>query len=158
MTTLLHQNNSGNTPLHWAGLNGHLDTVKILVAKIEETEKADSSEAETIRTVNRRRDAEARENKKRKDAESQSQSEQEQSAPSANEEDREADRSIWDIRNNFGRGPTSESQLNDQEAVVQFLLSAMGGSGGEPEAKVANSASTDDLAKETGKLNVGSGQ
>ena len=25
------QNSSGNTPLHWAALNGHLETVKVLV-------------------------------------------------------------------------------------------------------------------------------
>ena len=27
-----HKNVSGNTPLHWAGMNGHLDVVKMLVA------------------------------------------------------------------------------------------------------------------------------
>jgi uncharacterized protein len=27
-----HKNNSGNTPLHWAALNGHLECVKALVA------------------------------------------------------------------------------------------------------------------------------
>lgn len=26
------QNRSGNTPLHWAALNGHLEAVKILIA------------------------------------------------------------------------------------------------------------------------------
>ena len=31
-TTINAQNSSGNTPLHWASLNGHLEAVKILVA------------------------------------------------------------------------------------------------------------------------------
>ena len=31
-STLNVQNASGNTPLHWASLNGHLEAVKILVA------------------------------------------------------------------------------------------------------------------------------
>lgn len=31
-STLNVQNASGNTPLHWASLNGHLEAVKILIA------------------------------------------------------------------------------------------------------------------------------
>lgn len=30
-TLLNAQNSAGNTPLHWASLNGHLETVKLLV-------------------------------------------------------------------------------------------------------------------------------
>lgn len=36
-TTLIAQNEAGNTPLHWAALNGHLDTVKRLVDIIDFT-------------------------------------------------------------------------------------------------------------------------
>lgn len=176
LTTLLHQNSSGNTPLHWAGLNGHLATVKALVAKIEEAEQADPSEAEAIRAVNRRRDAEARENKKRKQAEEEekrkresaaadgAESQESTSASTAaaetNHEDSEADRSIWDIRNKFGRGPTSESQLNDQEAVVQYLLTAMAGGGGEAgkagqgSSSISASASTEEITQKAEQLKV----
>jgi len=31
MTLLNSQNASGNTPLHWASLNGHLEAVKLLI-------------------------------------------------------------------------------------------------------------------------------
>ena len=31
MTLLNSQNSSGNTPLHWASLNGHLEAVKVLM-------------------------------------------------------------------------------------------------------------------------------
>lgn len=99
ISALLLQNSSGNTPLHWAAFNGHLECVKALVERI------DSLSPPT--------DAEPTE---------------EQRADMTEEERNAADkkaastRSTWDVVNNAGRGPTSEAQMNNKEAVVDYLL------------------------------------
>lgn len=164
LTTLLHQNNSGNTPLHWAGLNGHLDTVKTLLSHIESLEKspAHAEEANQIRQLTRRRDEEARKRRKEKEGQQgSSDDQQQQQQQQHNNDEQEQHRSIWDIKNNFGRGPTSESQLNDQEAVVQFLLTAMAGSeaqqqkGEDKTDKTTSDADEQEqILQKTSELNV----
>jgi ankyrin repeat protein len=94
----LAQNDSGNTPLHWASLNGHLEVVQSLVKRIEELTPV--PEAKDYSHL----------------------SEEERDA----EEEKEAQkRSNWDVVNKAGKGPMSEAQMNNQEKVVSFLLQHM---------------------------------
>lgn len=165
---LLHQNSSGNTPLHWAGLNGHLALVKTLVARIDELEKLYPEEARKINVLKHEEEARLKKQQKQK----QQQDESASASTSDSTEEEEPERSLWDIRNTFGRGPTSESQMNEQEAVVQFLLTHMASGGQvekpqasneqvEKEQETSVTASTDgalsdktaamSLAEETGK-------
>lgn len=103
---LLAQNVSGNTPLHWAGLNGHLETVKALVAGIEKLEKANPEEAKKLNLIFHPKG----------EAKKEGQDE---------EADDGSERKLWDVRNSAGRGPMSEAQMREQEAVVKFLLERM---------------------------------
>ncbi|KAJ9478496.1 Ankyrin repeat-containing protein YAR1 [Pseudozyma hubeiensis] len=102
----LAQNVSGNTPLHWAGLNGHLDTVKLLVSHISKLESEHPEEAKKLNLIFHPKTP---------------------SKPDAAEggEDDGSERKLWDVRNNAGRGPMSEAQMREQEAVVKFLLESM---------------------------------
>jgi ankyrin repeat protein len=98
LSTLLAQNYSGNTPLHWAALNGHLEIVKSLVKRIEEVTPVPAAK-DYSNLTEEERDA---------------------------EEEKEAQkRSNWDVVNNAGKGPMSEAQMNNQEKVVEFLLQHM---------------------------------
>ncbi|KAN0063697.1 ankyrin repeat-containing protein [Thecaphora frezii] len=96
---LLHQNSSGNTALHWAGLNGHLSVVTSLIDRIEACERANPAEADSLNIL-LHPDPEHR---------------QEQGS----------ERKLWDVRNNAGRGPMSEAQMNEREDVVKYLLECM---------------------------------
>ncbi|CAO1616251.1 unnamed protein product [Sympodiomycopsis kandeliae] len=154
LRTLLHQNNSGNTPLHWAGLNGHLFIVKLLVSTIESYETKYPTEASEIKSITSKRDQQARKNKLAKQEQNSSSSAAAETAEEdKKEEEKESHRSIWDIKNNFGRGPTSESQLNDQEAVVQFFLNAMANDSAAPPQQAADDK-TEELTQKTENLNV----
>jgi len=98
LATLLAQNDSGNTPLHWASLNGHLQIVQALVKRIEELTPIPEPK-DYSHLTEEERDA---------------------------EEEKEAQkRSNWDVVNNAGKGPMSEAQMNNQEKVVEFLLQHM---------------------------------
>lgn len=145
LPTILLQNSSGNTPLHWAGLNGHLPLVKALIARITELERQNPVEANRINILKHEKEAAAA-------AERQKQRQHDGSAAGAadaqlqqRQDDFAAqrtraggpDRSIWDIRNSFGRGPTSESQMNGKEDVVVYLLGCMGAGGPGGEAGFA---------------------
>ena len=46
-------NNSGNTPLHWAALNGHLEAVKLLVSAGADTTKTNLAEHDAITEAER---------------------------------------------------------------------------------------------------------
>ncbi|PWN20122.1 hypothetical protein BCV69DRAFT_283655 [Microstroma glucosiphilum] len=173
---LLHQNASGNTPLHWAGLNGHLPIVKALVGRIDELEKQNPEEARRINVLKHEEEARLREKRrlalkreeKGKEAPAttttttnttsakQEQEEEEESKGDLDLEP-EPERSLWDIRNRFGRGPTSEAQMNEREDVVQFLLGHMV-TGGEvgAAATAADAAAAADAEEQGGA--VGKGQ
>lgn len=98
LETLLAQNDSGNTPLHWASLNGHLEVVQALVKRIEELTPS-ASVKDLSHLTEEERDA---------------------------EEEKEArKRSVWDVVNLSGKGPMSEAQMNNQDKVVSFLLQHM---------------------------------
>lgn len=153
---LLHQNASGNTPLHWAGLNGHLPVVKALVGRIDELERQRPDEARRINVLKHEEEARLREKRRqalRREQMVKAQTGQGEdastitataAAPQAGQEQQEEEadlepepeRSLWDIRNRFGRGPTSEAQMNEREEVVQFLLGHMvtGGAAGAAAA------------------------
>lgn len=109
LPALLAQNVSGNTPLHWAGLNGHLKVVKALVAHIEKLEKENPEQAKNLNLIF---------HPKTEAAESQPPADREK-------EDDGSERKLWDVRNSAGRGPMSEAQMREQEAVVKFLLERM---------------------------------
>ena len=47
LSFLLTQNSSGNTALHWAGLNGHLALVHALIDRIDHAERDSPQEAAT---------------------------------------------------------------------------------------------------------------
>lgn len=113
----LAQNISGNTPLHWAGLNGHLDTVKALVAHIEKLERENPEQAKKLNVIFHPK-TEA--SQPMADAESAA-----DAAASTEAEDDGSERKLWDVRNKAGRGPMSEAQMSEQEAVVKFLLERM---------------------------------
>lgn len=72
-------------------------------------------------------------------------------------------RSVWDVVNKAGRGPTSEAQMNGKEAVVDFLLARIvaapssssvasrnqagtGADEGNPAAQALNGAAEDEVA------------
>ncbi|KAJ1026335.1 hypothetical protein NDA16_002422 [Ustilago loliicola] len=109
LPALLAQNISGNTPLHWAGLNGHLEVVKALVAQIEKLEKENPEQAKKLNLIFHPK-TEAAESQPPADGE---------------KEDDGSERKLWDVRNSAGRGPMSEAQMREQEAVVKFLLERM---------------------------------
>lgn len=109
LTQSLAQNISGNTPLHWAGLNGHLDVVKSLVSHIEKLEREHLEEASKLNLIFHPRIP----------------SSQPQSDAENTTEDDGSERKLWDVRNSAGRGPMSEAQMREQEAVVKFLLERM---------------------------------
>lgn len=101
LSSILAQNDAGNTPLHWAAFNGHLAIVKELIDRIESLAPKPTSDEST-------------------------------NAAQLTEEERDAiaekearQRSIWDVVNNAGRGPMSEAQMNNKEAVVDFMLQRM---------------------------------
>lgn len=98
LSALLAQNDAGNTALHWAGLNGHVNTVKLLVSTIEALESAHPDEAKRLNLIYH---------------------------PSNGEAHDGAERKLWDVRNKAGRGPMSEAQMREQEAVVKHLLERM---------------------------------
>lgn len=149
---LLHQNSSGNTPLHWAGLNGHLPLVKAIVERVEELEKIDVEGARGIRVKQReeerrrrevgrrrRREEEEREKGETKEGETEGEAKKTTNGEKKDDDDDEdpPELSLWDLRNNFGRGPTSESQMNEREEVVQWLLARMAAGGGSSSATAA---------------------
>lgn len=117
LASLLAQNISGNTPLHWAGLNGHLDTVKALVAQIEKLEKQNPTEAKKLNLIfHPKTDA----------APSQPNADADSTGDTAGDkQDDGSERKLWDVRNSAGRGPMSEAQMREQEAVVKYLLERM---------------------------------
>lgn len=95
---LLAQNESGNTPLHWASLNGHLAAVEALIKRIEELTPS-FQPTNLSHLTEEQRDA---------------------------EEEKEArKRSVWDVVNHAGKGPMSEAQMNNQDKIVSFLLQHM---------------------------------
>ncbi|ETS64405.1 hypothetical protein PaG_01258 [Moesziomyces aphidis] len=110
LALLLAQNESGNTPLHWAALNGHLDTVKALVAHIEKLEAAHPEEAKKLNLIFHPK--------------SSAHPEQPNEAHEGDQNDG-SERKLWDVRNSAGRGPMSEAQMREQEAIVKFLLERM---------------------------------
>ncbi|KIS66278.1 uncharacterized protein UMAG_05278 [Mycosarcoma maydis] len=103
----LTQNVSGNTPLHWAGLNGHVQTVKALVSHIETLEAANPEQAKQLNLIFHPKSASSQPN------------------DAAAADDDGSERKLWDVRNKAGRGPMSEAQMSEQEAVVKFLLERM---------------------------------
>ncbi|SPO29990.1 uncharacterized protein UTRI_06291_B [Ustilago trichophora] len=116
LPSLLAQNISGNTPLHWAGLNGHLDTVKALVAHIEKLEKQNPEQAKKLNLIfHPKLDA----------ASSQPKADAESADADNDKQDDGSERKLWDVRNSAGRGPMSEAQMREQEAVVKYLLERM---------------------------------
>ncbi|CAD6921522.1 unnamed protein product, partial [Tilletia controversa] len=131
---LLRPNQAGSTPLHWAALNGNLDIVKALTARIEEASStADAASlVKKIKADQRAREAERKRSKQQTTGESSSESKSEGNGAEAagpataeqvqREEDEEDHRPLWDCRNAAGRGPMSEAQLAEKENVVQFLL------------------------------------
>lgn len=139
-STILLQNSSGNTPLHWAGLNGHLPLVQALLRRITELEKQNPDEARRINVLkHEEEEAAARAKRQKEQAEASSSADTDNATATAARDNADADadapsapdRSIWDIRNHFGRGPTSESQMNGKEDVVVYLLGCMGAGGAE---------------------------
>ncbi|KAL9937722.1 hypothetical protein V8E36_003267 [Tilletia maclaganii] len=137
---LLRPNQAGNTPLHWAALNGNIDVVKALTSRIEQAASA-SDAADTVKRI--KADQRARELERRQKAQQSSSSSSSSSSKSApatgpvpskadaqaadedqvrRDDDEEDHRPLWDVRNAAGRGPMSEAQLAEKEAVVQFLL------------------------------------
>lgn len=116
LATLLAQNESGNTALHWASLNGHIEVVQALVKQIDElTPPAKVKDYSHL--TDEERDVE-----EEKDA---------------------RERSVWDVVNHAGKGPMSEAQMNGQETVVAFLLQHMIaglGRASESEAKAGESS------------------
>lgn len=95
---MLSQNESGNTALHWASLNGHLEAVQILVKRFDEIE-AEKKGTGAVQPANGISEA---------------------------DEDTEAQkRSIWDVVNQAGMGPMSTAQVNGRDKVVSFLLEHM---------------------------------
>ncbi|CAO1618373.1 unnamed protein product [Parajaminaea phylloscopi] len=176
LQTILLQNSSGNTPLHWAGLNGHLSLVKALIARIADLERQNPEEASRINVLKHEQEAAVAAAKKRKQrqaeeaekehkgqASSSSSSSATTTAPTtAPDADVDADadegestaaeapdRSLWDIRNNAGRGPTSESQMNGKEDVVVYLLSAMGAESAPSGGSGSGSAPADPTPQPT---------
>jgi len=98
MPLLLAQNDSGNTSLHWASLNGHVSAVEALIKRIEELTPPAQTE-DLSHLTEEQRDA---------------------------EEEKEArKRSVWDVVNHAGKGPMSEAQMNNQDKIVSFLLQHM---------------------------------
>lgn len=136
MPVLLAQNASGNTPLHWAGLNGHLDIVKALIDRINEAESQDPELARTMNRIEPRASA-ANGASKGGDSEKGAGDAQEVEDEDA-AEDREAqERRLWDMRNKAGRGPMSEAQMAEREEVVKYLLERMIGGAAPTEASTA---------------------
>lgn len=145
--------------------------VKALVERIEDLEKEDTEGAKVIREKQREEEMKRRAESKRKrrqeaakqadeDKKSEaatSSSEDKKTAPSNgdaelddDEEEDTPELSLWDLRNSFGRGPTSESQMNDRENVVQFLLTRMAAGGGaEPASTKPNQEDVQELEQKT---------
>lgn len=123
---LLLANTSGNTPVHWAALNGHLVCVQALVDRVEVLSPTPSLAAPSPVEGGEDVSDEQREEGDRRAAET---------------------RSAWDTRNRAGRGPMSEAQLAGKEEVVQWLLGRMIGG---PSA----SASKEQVGEETASHEV----
>lgn len=101
LKSILAQNDAGNTPLHWAAFNGHLEIVKELIERIEALapKSTISDDKDEAKLTEEERDAIA--------------------------EKEARQRSIWDVVNHAGRGPMSEAQMNNKEAIVDFMLQRM---------------------------------
>lgn len=145
---LLAQNVSGNTPLHWAGLNGHLETVKALVAQIEKLEKQNPNQAAKLNLLYHAKS----------NPTSTAASEQHHSDNNDDPEGDGSERKLWDVRNKAGRGPMSEAQMSEQEAVVKYLLERMidgpESSTLQPAEPLPPSASTQSVEQQTANLNL----
>lgn len=126
---MLTPNSSGNTPLHWASLNGHLRAVSLLISFI------DLIPSEIASSIKSRHDEIHRKNKEKRRLETlRTAKENGEELPppqddDVNEEEREKEESdlrpLWDVPNKSGRGPMSEAQLGGHEELVKWLLERM---------------------------------
>ncbi|WFD30532.1 ankyrin repeat-containing protein [Malassezia sp. CBS 17886] len=121
LRALLRRNSAGNTPLHWAAFNGHVDIVEALIARLDACEREDAALAQTLRD-----EEDARERARHAAAAAQAdEPTPDVAAERERHEEQQRERALWDVRNEAGRGPMSEAQMADREAVVQALLACL---------------------------------
>jgi len=153
---MLKPNTSGNTPLHWASLNGHLSVVRLLISWI------DSLPAPIVLEIKSQHDLIHKQTKqKRKEETEKTATENGEEVPKEEveeekeREEREKDeaelRPLWDVPNKAGRGPMSEAQLGGHEELVKWLLEHMvlGGKQGISDERVENEKDTPTPAETT---------
>lgn len=93
----------------------------VAAALVDRTEALENEEADVAKKMRAEEDQREHErhmaaNKDVKEAESDRQAEL------AHHDELQRERALWDVRNKAGRGPMSEAQMADREAVVQMLL------------------------------------
>ena len=152
LAALLRQNQSGNTALHWAAFNGHVEIAEALAKRVDALEIAEPAQAKEFRAAEDKREME-RHNTAAAKAKPEDQSEAEVAAERERHEEQQRERALWDVRNDAGRGPMSEAQMVDREAVVQMLLGrlAQHDKGG---AEAPAAAPVDAVEEKTAQLDI----
>ncbi|PWZ03591.1 ankyrin [Testicularia cyperi] len=146
------KNESGNTMIHYASANGHVEVVEFLLplsnldVVLSQNESGNTAlhwaglngHLEIVKLLINRIEALETEfpdhakqlnlffhpsaSKAAANANGAASAEKTEQQPPENDG---SERKLWDVRNNAGRGPMSEAQMREQEQIVKFLLERM---------------------------------